>query len=348
LTQTVEFGTLGGMADAPFPTTLLEFQRTFPDEQACVAHLERLRWPKGFWCEHCGEAGEPNRVRTRPTVLFCRNCRVQTRLTAGTVMHRTKVPLLTWFWGAYLATTLTPGLSAVQFQRQMGIKRYDTAFQVLHKLRAAMVRPDWDPIGSDGRHVEVDETFVGGRTRGEGRGVTHKSLVAAAVEVRVLDKPRRNGDRQLYAGRLRLACVPDRGKASLEAFVGACVKKRTTVVTDAWTGYDGLSELGYRHHPITIRGDQSRTDESLPMVHLVFSNLKAWLKGTHHGVSSRHLPAYLNEFVFRFNRRFYPMSAVHSVLGIAMKSSGPTSDGLRDGRWSPPGVLKKALSASTG
>ena len=336
------------MATAPFPKTLLEFQRTFPDERACAAHLERLRWADGFWCSDCGKAGEPNRVRTRPTVLFCRSCRTQTRLTAGTVMHGTRTPLLTWFWGAYLATTQTPGLSAVQFQRQLGIKRYETAFHLLHKLRAAMVRPDRDPIGSEGWHVEVDETFVGGRTRGEGRGRTHKALVAGAVEVRVLDKPRRNGERQLYAGRLRLACVPDRGKSSLEEFVQACVKKRTTVVTDAWTGYEDLPGLGYRHHPIAIRGDQSRTDESLPMIHLVFSNLKAWLLGTHHGVSHRHLPAYLNEFVFRFNRRFYPMTGVHSVLGIAMKTSGPTYDALHDGSWPHPALVKKTLSASTG
>jgi transposase-like protein len=263
-------------------------------------------------------------------------------------MHGTRTPLLTWLWGAYLATTQTPGLSAVQFQRQLGIKRYETAFQILHRLRTAMVRPGRDSIGSVGWHVEVDETFVGGRTRGEGRGRTHKSLVAAAVEVRVLDKPRRNGERQLYAGRLRLARVPDRGKSSLEAFVKAAVQKGTTVVTDAWTGYEDLPRLGYKHHPIAIRGDHSRTDESLPMVHLVFSNLKAWLAGTHHGVSARHLPAYLNEFVFRFNRRFYPMTAVHSVLGIGMKTTGPTYDDLYDRTWAHPSALTEPLSASTG
>lgn len=336
------------MSPTSFPKTLLEFQRAFPDEQACIRHLERLRWPQGFWCLHCGKPGDPYRVRTRPTVLICRGCRTETRLTAGTVMHRTRTPLLTWFWGAYLATTQTPGLSAVQFQRQLGITRYETAFQILHRLRAAMVRPGRDHIGGSGPHVEVDETYVGGRTRGEGRGRTRKSLVAAAVEVRVLDKPRRKGKRQFYAGRLRLARVPDRGKSSLEAFVKAAVRKGTTVVTDAWTGYDDLPGLGYEHHPIAIQGDHSRTDESLPMVHLVVSNLKAWLAGTHHGVSVRHLPAYLNEFVFRFNRRFYPMTAVHSVLGIGMKTAGPTYDGLYDGGWNHPSAFENQLSALTG
>jgi hypothetical protein len=336
------------VAQPSFPKTLLEFQRAFPDEGACAAHLEQLRWPDGFWCLNCGKAGAPYRVRTRPTVLICRHCREQTRLTAGTVMHRSRVSLLTWFWGAYLVTTQTPGLSAVQFQRHLGIKRYETAFTVLHRLRAAMVRPGRDRIGGSGCHVEVDETFVGGRTRGEGRGRTRQALVAAAVEVRILDKPRRNGDRQLYAGRLRLARVPDRGRATLEAFVRSTVEVEAVVVTDAWTGYHALPALGYRHHPIAIRGDHCRTDECLPMVHLVFSNLKAWLAGTHHGVSQRHLPAYLNEFVFRFNRRFYPMTGVNSVLGIGTKTTGPTYDGLYNGGWTHPSVDEKPLCALTG
>ena len=336
------------MGERKFPTTLLEFQRAFPDEAACAAHLERLRWPKGFVCAQCGIAGDPYRRTSRPSMLQCRACLAWARLTAGTIMHGTRTPLLVWFWGAYLVTTHTPGLSAVQFQRQLGIKRYETAFQVLHKLRAAMVRAGRDAIGSDGRHVEVDETYVGGRTRGEGRGTTHKVLVAGAVEVRVLKKPRRNGERQLYAGRLRLALVPSRRGPVLERFVQATVEKGSTVVTDGWTGYDGLQGLGYEHHPITISGDQSRTDESLPMIHLVFANLKAWLLGTHHSVSPRHLPAYLNEFVFRFNRRFYPMTAVDSVLGIAMRTTGPTKEGLYSGRWSHPGTTVGTDCAPSG
>ena len=336
------------MDERRFPTTLLEFQRAFPDEAACAKHLERLRWPQGFVCAGCGAVGDPYRVRSRPTVLQCRSCNAQARLTAGTIMHRTRTPLLVWFWGAYLATTHTPGLSATQFQRQLGIKRYDTAFQLLHKLRAAMVRPGREKIGTDGWHVEVDETYVGGRTRGEGRGTTHKVVVSGAVEVRVLTKPRRKGERQIYAGRLRLALVQSRARPALERFVKAAVEPGSTVVTDGWTGYDGLTALGYEHHPITINGVQTRTDESLPMIHLVFSNLKSWLLGTHHGVSPRHLPAYLNEFVFRFNRRFYPMTAVDSVLGIAMRTTGPTKEGLYSGPWSHPGVPGRRSSASSG
>ena len=157
--------------DLPFPHSLPEFQRLFPDEAACAAYLERARWSNGFVCPHCDTSGEPYRYSTRPGVLCCRHCRRETRLTAGTVMERTHTPLSVWFWAAYLVASQTPGMSAVQFQRQLGLSRYETAFQILHKLRAGMVRPDQDRIGGKPDIVvEADETYVGGRTRGKGRG----------------------------------------------------------------------------------------------------------------------------------------------------------------------------------
>ena len=156
-----------------------------PDDATCAAYLERSRWGDGFACPHCGVVGEPYRIATRPGVLTCRACRRQTGLTVGTVMERSRTPLSTWFWAAYLVASQTKGMSAVQFQRQLGLTRYETAFGILHKLRAGMVRPDRDRIGAgEGEYVEVDESYVGGRTRGEGRGVHHKTLVAVAVEVR--------------------------------------------------------------------------------------------------------------------------------------------------------------------
>ena len=233
-------------------------------------------------------------------------------------------------------------MSALQFQRQLGVKRYETAFQLLHKLRAAMVRPDRDRIGGPG-HVEVDETYVGGRTRGKGRGLTEQLLVVGAVEVRPREhpkpKPRPRSPVGHYAGRLRLRIIPERNKPLLEAFVRDSVEPGTPVATDGYAGYDGLSKLGYDHQATLIRGDHRKSDDALPIIHLVFSNLKTWLQGTHHGVSEKHLAAYLNEYVFRFNRRFYPMSAFHSVLGIATRVRGPTYDELYDGTWRHPAAL---------
>lgn len=283
--------------------------------------------------------GDPYRFSGRPGVLRCRKCRCDTSLTAGTVMEGSHTPLNIWFWAAYLITSQTPGVSAVQFQRQLGISRYETAFQILHKLRAGMVRPDQDRIGGGtSEHVEVDETWVGGRTRGKGRGVHDKTLVSSAVEVRLrksgtkLDK--RRGGR--YAGRVRLAVVPDRSAESLCGFVEKTVAPGTMIITDDWSGYASLAKRGYGHLAVKERGDPQVAEEYLPIIHRVFSNLKTWLNGIHHGVSPQHLQAYLNEFTFRFNRRFYPFNAFRSLLGLAGDAAAPTYAGLYSGKWQHP------------
>src|SRR5437867_756085 len=121
----------------------------FPTEKTCADYLEELRWPHCFVCPSCGAKAQPYRFTKRPSVLRCRRCKKDTSMTAGTVMHRTRTPLQTWFWSAYLVTSETPGRSALQLQRQLGIRRYETAFQILHKLRTAMVQPDRDRIGGE-------------------------------------------------------------------------------------------------------------------------------------------------------------------------------------------------------
>jgi hypothetical protein len=137
-------------SDLPFPTSLPEFMRYFPHDEACGKYLEAIRWPGGFVCPWCHVAGLPYRFAAKPGVLRCKACKRDVGLTAGTVMERSHTPLSTWFLAAYLVSSLTPGMSAVQFQRQLGLGRYETAFQILHKLRAGMVRPDRDRIG--GKH----------------------------------------------------------------------------------------------------------------------------------------------------------------------------------------------------
>jgi len=322
-----------------FPTTLPEFQRAFPDDAACARYLEHLRWPDGFICPKCGDGEAPYRFAKRTSVVLrCRACKANVSLTAGTVMQSSHTPLSVWFWGAYLVTTQTPGQSALQFQRQLGLSRYETAFQMLHKLRCGLVRPTRDTIGAL-YPVEVDETLVGGRTRGEGRGIHHKATVVGAVEIRQKTETKsRNGKPRIkvVAGRLRMRLVPSRGASDLTKFVEDNVAKGSVVRTDGWVGYDNLSALGYKHEPLVLDGDPERTDAHLPMIHIAFSNLKTWLLGTHHGVSHQHLQAYLNEFVFRFNRRFYPMTAFNSALGLAANVTPPTYESLYSGDWIHP------------
>lgn len=322
-----------------YPHSLIEFQRQFPDENACLRYLEQARWPAGFECPACREKGNPWYLNSRPRVLECPNCNHQISLTSGTIMQRTRQPLQIWFWAAYLMTSQTPGLSALQLQRQLGIRRYETAFLMLHKLRAAMVRPNRDRIGAKWP-VEVDESFVGGRTRGEGQGRHHKALVLGVVElmprakVSVADpnvvegqRPKHQGGhgRSIIAGRLRLQIIPNRKKETLESVVLANVQNKAEVRTDGWNGYESLNKLGYRHKAVSICGDYVIADQHLPMIHIVFGNLDSWLLGTHHGVSPAHLQGYLNEFVFRFNRRFWPMVGFESLLNIAVQTS-PTSE----------------------
>jgi len=334
----------------PSPKSLPDFQHIFPNEEACRAYLYGARFPEGFVCPYCGRCGEPYRFGNHPNRLRCRGCKRNTQLTAGTVMQNSKMPLSTWFWGAFLVTSLTPGMSALQFQKMLGINRYETAFNMLHKLRAAMVRPGRDGIGGEWP-VEVDETFVGGATQGEGRGRHHKTLVVGAVEVRPRknapgpdpnlpsgQRPQHRGGhgRSFIAGRLRLKVIPNRKQETLEPFVRDRVLPGSEIRTDGWIGYENLGKMGFRHEAVAVNGDHAKTDQHLPMIHVVFGNLDAWLLGTHHGVSPKHLQAYLSEFVFRFNRRFWPMVAFRSVLGIAAQSSAPTYAGLYRGTWEHP------------
>jgi transposase-like protein len=242
-------------------------------------------------------------------------------------MERTHTPLSVWFWAAYLVASQTPGMSAVQFQRQLGLSRYETAFQILHKLRAGMVRPNQDRIGGKPDElVEADETYVGGRTRGKGRGVHDMVMVAGAVEVRQRKRTSSLNKRKTgrYAGRVRLALVPDRSANSLGGFIERTVTPGAAITTDDWGGYAKLGERGYCHTAVAERGDMQVAETFLPIIHLVFSNLKTWLRGIHHGVSPQHLQSYLNEFTFRFNRRFYPFNAFRSLLGIAGDVTAPT------------------------
>jgi hypothetical protein len=264
-------------------------------------------------------------------------------------MQQTHTPLSTWFWGAYLVTTQTPGQSALQFQRQLGLPRYETAFQILHKLRAGMVRPERDRIGGEHK-VEIDECLIGGRTRGEGRGKHHMTTVVGAVEVRERKDAEERAAKYrqeheggvplkklIYAGRLRLRAIEGRDTNSLLSFVTDSVAKGSWVRTDGWQAYEELPRLGYEHFPLVVSGDPEKADAHLPMIHLVFSNLKTWILGTHHGaIAQHHLQAYLNEYVFRFNRRFYPMTAFNSVLGLAAHCVSPTYAALYSGDWVHP------------
>jgi transposase-like protein len=297
------------MARPDFPRTLAEFQSRFATEEHCRRYLVACRWPDGYRCPRCAHA-EAYALDARH-LFQCRSCRHQVSVTAGTVLHRTRLPLHLWFAAGYLVTTHTPGFSAVQLQRQLGLARYETAWTMLQKLRRAMLRPERDRLSGT---VEVDETYVGGVEEGRRGGRQrdgNKAIVVGAVEVRGRG-----------SGRIRLAVVEDGSAASLGRFVAASVQPGSTLLTDGWQGYAPLRKT-YDHRPSTV-GDPKHASQLLPRVHRAFSNLKTWLKGTHHGVSAKHLPHYVDAFVFRFNRRRTPMAAFQSLLGLTTQHAPTT------------------------
>lgn len=290
------------MGRPDFPRTIMEFQECFPDEAACLEYLAASRWPDGYRCPACG--GERAWVLERRHLWECARCHHQASVTAGTVMHGTRTPLRLWFWAAYLVATHTPGISAKQLQRQLGLSRYETAWLMLQKLRRAMVAPEREPLRDE---VEVDEGFVGGvdSRRRAGRDRVGKRLVGVAVEVRGAG-----------SGRLRLATLPDASKRSLDPWVSANVESGAIVHTDGWGGYAGLTALGFDHRPISQRWRHEDRQVILPRAHRALANLKTWLQGTHRRPSGKHLQVYLDEFVFRHNRRRTPMAAFQTLLGL--------------------------------
>jgi transposase-like protein len=276
------------------PKDLPTFIARFGSDAQCRDYLFKARWPDGFRCERCGH-DDAYALKTK-IVYECTACGKQHSLLAGTIFEQTKTGLAKWFLAIYLATSSKRGISAMELKRQLGFGSYQTAWSWLHKIRKAMVRPGRAPLGG---RVEADETYLGAAKPGKlGRGAAGKALVAGAVEAG------RGQARGRRLGRLRLAKLPDAKAKSLKGFLGANVAKPAAVTTDGWSGYAGLAAAGYAHEPVSLSASWGDAVLRLPAIHLVFSLAKRWLLGTHHGaVSNKHLPAYLDEYVYRFNRR---------------------------------------------
>ena len=289
------------------PGSLPEFEARFPDEAACARWLFERRWPDGFRCPGPGCGHDKGWELDRGLLLVeCARCHRQTSVTAGTVLHRSHLPLKLWFLAAWLAATHRNGISARQLWLQLGLGSYKTAWLLLRKLRRAMVDPGREPLAG---LVEVDETSLPFRAkdapaaRKPGRSHDGKLLIAGAVEI-VGEGP----------GRIRLAAIDDYSAAALGGFVAATIADGSTVVSDGWSGYARLKDV--KHDP-KVSGD-APAHAVLPWVHRVFANAKRWAMGVYHGVRPKHLQAYLDEFVFRFNRRHTPSAAFDRLLGLSL------------------------------
>jgi transposase-like protein len=239
----------------------------------------------------------------------CARCRYQVSITAATILHNTKTPLTVWFWATYLAVTDTRGLSALLLRRQLDLNRYETAWMLLHKLRRAMVNAAREPLHGD---VEMDDTWVGGPQPGLRGSRQLKGRKAALVLVAV--EKRGNS-----SGRVRMAVLSDLKEATVHAFVRQHIAPGSTLYTDAYKSFDRLAATGVRHVP---RHQASRSEfrrgavSVVPLADRAIGNMQQWLIGTYHGVSKGQLQAYLDEFVFRHNRRRQPMAAFQTLLGL--------------------------------
>ena len=268
-----------------YPKTIREFRAAFPDEAACRAYLEEVRWPSGPRCPRGPEA----KVWTlRPPFYRCADCGYDFSVTVGTLLADTRLPLSLWFEAMWYVVNQKHGASALGVQRVLGVS-YLTSWRWLHKLRRAMVRRGRDRLAGI---VEVDEVYVGGERPGKrGRGAAGKALVLVMAQVE-----------EDHLGRLRLARIANASQAELTAAVSAAVEPGTQVLTDAWDGYGGLAAAGYERRE--VRASAIVGKNLLPRANRVASLLQRWLLGTHQGaVAHSHLDYYLDEFVFRFNRR---------------------------------------------
>lgn len=271
-----------------YPKNMQELIEKFPTEELCREYIAQIRWDSGFVCPYC--AGHKS-WKIRRGKIRCSECRCDVSVTTGTVFENTHIPLRIWFQAIWCIVSQKQGVSALGLARALGIRRQKTGWNLLRKIRLGMVRPGRERLFGV---VEVDEILLGGkRLKLEGRSHPGKTLVLVAAE----DK----GEEGI--GRIRMEIIPDAGKMSLKIAIKHMIEPKSTLRTDGWQGYLGIEKLGY----IRIANKRQPTipgDDPTPLIHRISSLLKRWILGTHQGsVQFSHLHEYLDEFVFRFNRR---------------------------------------------
>lgn len=273
--------------------SLMEFQARFPDEEACRLWLERRRWPDGFVCPRC--AGRRSSYVSTRRDHECLDCRYQVSLTAGTIFHKTRVPLHKWLWMMYWLALHKKPPSILQMQRDLAIGSYKTAWRMSHAIRLAMTdQARRDVLGGT---VELDDAYFGGAAPGGpgGRGAARKKAVVVGVSKESAD----GGPRRVA---FEVAAQID-GDA-IDALSRRQIAAGSRVVTDALAANRAVARRGdVEHAPVAIGGDRGRQRRHLGWVHILISNAKRLILGTHHSVGGQHLAGYLGEFAWRFNRR---------------------------------------------
>ena len=300
-----------------FPKDALRFQELFGTEEQCETALFNLRWPKGFICPNC-EHDDGGEIKTRG-LIQCRLCGRQTSVTAGTIFHKTHLPLRVWFWVIYQMSQDKGGVSATRLAAQLR-RPYKTMWHVLHKLRHAMGRRD-EGISLAGL-IEMDEAKLGPEARRPAReneedkrrprkkpyGLPAKDgSRKTIVEVLILTEAER-----FHAGNVAMKPLDALGFNSIREFIESRAEPEQWYRTDAHHSHWVLRQLSPKFK--ITKSDEAEGPDALPCVHRVINVLKAFLMGTYFGVSAKYLPGYLNEFCFRFIRRDSIQTIPHSLL----------------------------------
>ena len=276
-------------------TTFYEFQKQFPDDEACLAHIMKTRYGgTELDCPKCGVFSKFYRL-SRERAYECQHCRYQLHPTANTFMHRTHLPLHKWFFALFLFSTSRHGVAAKELERQLGVS-YPTAWRMARLVREHMARVDGEtPLGGpDGGNVEADETYVGGRTTGgkRGRGAPNKTVVFGMLE---------------HGGDVMATVVPNVRMKTLQPVIEENVVAGSTVHTDELKSYNGLSKAGFDHETVNhSAGEYVDGDCHVNGIEGFWARLKLSIRGTHVHVSRTHLQKYVKEFEYRYNRRKRP------------------------------------------
>jgi transposase-like protein len=264
---------------------LLSLMEDFDTDAECRAYLSELRWPNGVECPRC-QSKSISKIAARK-IYECNECRYQFSVTAGTIFNDSHLPLPKWFMAIFLITESRKGMSALQLKRLLKVS-YKTAWYLCHRIREAMRTDDHAPLSGV---IEVDETYVGGRARGAGRGNHRKNK---AIVVGALQR----------GGEIRVRTSKSNDRKSLHAFVQECAPNPSRIMTDEWTGYLGIGDHDTTHETVNHSAKEYvRGDVHTNSVESAFGLFKRALVGSFHRVSEKHLDRYLDEFEFRFNNR---------------------------------------------
>lgn len=267
---------------------LIKLMEKFSDEDACREYLEGLRWSDGVACPRC-ESESISRIESR-NQYDCNDCRYRFSVTAGTIFHDSHLPLWKWFVTIYLITESKKGMSAAQVGRTIGVS-YKTAWYLCHRIREALKDEGAELLRNI---VEVDETWVGGKVKGKGRGYKgNKALVIGAVE---------------REGKVRLQVIRARDRETLHEFITSSTDPTTEAIyTDDYEAYEGIADKDTEHGTVNHSADEWVNGQvHTNTVESIWSLLKRSIIGSYHKISIKHLEAYLHELGFRHDNRDNP------------------------------------------